>query len=52
MCSVSSDSSRFNTFACHASDPLLDCRDLSLDRDVRRRLCSHRVAPISYIPPS
>ena len=43
-----SDSSRFKRSVCHASDRLLDCRDRSLDRDVRLRFCSYRGGPISY----
>ena len=48
ICSASADSSPFKWFVCHTSDRLPDCRDRSLHRDVRLRLCSHRADPISY----
>lgn len=48
ICSASADSSPFRISGRHTSDPLLDCRDRSLHRDVRPRLCSHRADPISY----
>jgi hypothetical protein len=48
ICSASADSSAFRISGRHTSDRLLDCRDRSLDRDVRLRLCSHRADPISY----
>ena len=48
ICSASADSSSFKWFVCHTSDRLSDCRDRSLIRDVRLRLCSHRADPISY----
>ncbi len=38
ICSASADSSPFRISGRHTSDPLLDCRDRSLHRDVRPRL--------------
>ncbi len=45
ICSASADSSPFRISGRHTSD---HCRDRSLHRDVRPRLCSHRADPISY----
>jgi hypothetical protein len=47
--SASADSSPFTICGRHASEHLLDCRDVRLDFDLRPRLRPDRPAPISSL---